>query len=271
MHFLTNLRRHAAARPLLLILALLVVGLSYSAVSPPSSSAETEMTHQIEEGKALFDFTCSSCHGLGGEGTSQGPSLIGVGAASVDFQMGTGRMPAARQEAQLPARKVNYSQEQIEAVAAYVATLGPGPGIPAQSQYSLNSSLEGDAKAEAIARGGALFRANCSACHGIVGGGGAMPNGKYAPSIVDTSDVHLYEAIRTGPQQMPMFSKEVMPDESVAEIIAYVNAADEQANYGGLTMGDAGPVSEGFWAFIIGIGGFSLIATWIAKKGARAR
>ena len=269
MQIFSTLRRHGAARPLLLILALLLVGLSYSAVSPQRSSAETEMTQQIEEGKALFDFTCSSCHGLGGEGTSQGPSLIGVGAASVDFQMGTGRMPAARQEAQLPARKVNYTQEQIEAVAAYVATLGPGPGIPAESAYTL--SLEGDEKAEAIARGGALFRANCSACHGIVGGGGAMPNGQYAPSLADTTDVHIYEAVRTGPQQMPLFSKEVMPDESVAEIIAYVNAADEQANYGGLTMGDAGPVSEGFWAFIIGIGGFSLIATWIAKKGARAR
>ena len=58
------------------------------AVNPQRSSAETEMTQQIEEGKALFDLTCSSCHGLGAEGTSQGPTLIGVGAASVDFQMG---------------------------------------------------------------------------------------------------------------------------------------------------------------------------------------
>ena len=88
------------------------------------------MTQQIEEGKALFDLTCSSCHGLGAEGTSQGPSLIGVGAASVDFQMGTGRMPAARQEAQLPARKVNYTQEQIDSVGAYIASLAPGPAVP---------------------------------------------------------------------------------------------------------------------------------------------
>ena len=198
MKFLTNLRRHAAARPLLLILALLVVGLGYSVVSPQRSSAETEMTQQIEEGKALFDFTCSSCHGLNGEGTSQGPSLVGVGAASVDFQMGTGRMPAAREQAQLPARQVNYSQEQIEAVAAYVATLGAGPAIPTEDQYSPEGLTE-----EEIARGGALFRANCSACHGIVGGGGAMPNGKYAPSLVETAPVHIYEAMRTGPQQMP--------------------------------------------------------------------
>ena len=136
MKFLTSFRRHSIARPALLILALVVIGLGYAGVNPQRSSAETEMTQQIEEGKALFDLTCSSCHGLGAEGTSQGPSLIGVGAASVDFQMGTGRMPAARQEAQLPARKVNYTQEQIESVAAYVASLGPGPAIPEESQYS---------------------------------------------------------------------------------------------------------------------------------------
>lgn len=259
-------RRRALARPFLLILALLAVGASYGAINPQRSAAETEKTTQIEEGKELFDYTCSSCHGKGGEGTSQAPSLIGVGAASVDFQMGTGRMPAAREQAQVPARKVNYSQEQIEAVAAYVASLGPGPGIPNPSQYDSAGLTEED-----IAHGGALFRANCSACHGILGGGGAMPNGKYAPSLYNTSDAHIYEAVRTGPQQMPMFSKEVMTDESVKQIIAYLNEAQPQPSYGGLGMGDAGPVSEGFWVFIVGIGGLSLVATWIAKKGARAR
>ncbi len=259
-------RRRALARPLLILIALLVVGASYTTISPQRSAAETEKTTQIEEGKELFDYTCSSCHGKGGEGTSQGPSLIGVGAASVDFQMGTGRMPAAREQAQIPARKVNYTQEQIDAVSAYIASLGPGPAVPNQSQYDASGLTEED-----IAKGGALFRANCSACHGIIGGGGAMPNGKYAPSLYNTSDVHIYEAMRTGPQQMPMFSKEVMTDESAKQIIAYLNEAQNQPSYGGLGMGDAGPVSEGFWVFVIGIGGLALIATWIAKKGARAR
>ncbi|AQP49843.1 cytochrome bc1 complex diheme cytochrome c subunit [Tessaracoccus flavescens] len=266
MKFLTSFRRHSIARPALLILALVVIGLGYAGVNPQRSSAETEMTQQIEEGKALFDLTCSSCHGLGAEGTSQGPSLIGVGAASVDFQMGTGRMPAARQEAQLPARKVNYTQEQIDSVGAYIASLAPGPAVPKKEQYSPEGLTE-----EEIARGGALFRANCSACHGIVGGGGAMPNGEYAPSLVNTDEAHIWEAVRTGPQQMPTFSQKVMPDQSVREIIGYLDEAHEQPNYGGLTMGEAGPVSEGFWIFIVGIGGLAIVATWIAKKGARAR
>ena len=266
MFFLTKLRRHSLARPALLVLALVLVGLGYAGVNPQRSSAETDMTQQIEQGKALFDLTCSSCHGLGGEGTSQGPTLIGVGAASVDFQMGTGRMPAARREAQLPARTVNYSQEQIDAVAAYVASFGAGPAVADEDAISPEGL-----SAEQLARGGELFRSNCSACHGIVGGGGAMPNGEFAPSIADTEPRHIYAAVRTGPQQMPTFSKEVVKDEDVRDIIGYVKAANGQPNHGGLSMGDAGPVSEGLWIFIIGIGGLSLIATWIAKKGARAR
>lgn len=266
MKFLSTRRRHAAARPLLLLLALVAVGLVYAFTNPSATSADTEMTQQIEEGKAIFDLSCSSCHGLNGEGTSQGPSLIGVGGASVDFQMGTGRMPANRPEAQIPAGTVVYSQEQIDAVAAYVHQLGAGPAVPEESQYSPEGLT-----AEEIARGGALFRSNCSACHGIIGGGGALPNGKYAPSLVETTAVHKWEAIRTGPQQMPSFSQDVLTDQDVREIIGFLEAANEMPNHGGMRMGGEGPVSEGFWVFLLGIGGLSIIAGWIAKKGVRAR
>ena len=266
MKFLSKRRKHRAAKPLLLVLALLLIGLAYSVITPQQTQADSDMTQQIEEGKALFNVSCSSCHGLGGEGSSQAPSLIGVGAASVDFQMGTGRMPAARPEAQIPARKPMYEQDQIDAVAAYVDSLGSGPAIPEEAQYSPEGLTEDE-----IAEGGALFRANCSACHGIIGGGGALPNGKHAPSLADTSDVHVWEAMRTGPQHMPRFSQDVISDDDAKQIIAYLNEAHDQPRFGGLGMGEAGPVSEGFWVFIVGIGGLAIVATWIAKKGARAR
>ncbi|RMB59645.1 cytochrome bc1 complex diheme cytochrome c subunit [Tessaracoccus antarcticus] len=266
MNFLSKRRRHAAARPLLLLLALLVVGVGYSVVSPQQTSADTDMSQQVEEGKALFNVSCSSCHGLNGEGTTQGPSLIGVGTASVNFQVATGRMPAARPEAQIPARTPLYSAEQVNALAAYISTWGAGVESPKESQYSPEGL-----SAEEIARGGALFRANCSACHGIVGGGGALPGGKYAPSLLETANIHVWEAMRTGPQQMPVFSKDVISDDDAREIIGYLNEAHSQPTFGGLGMGENGPVSEGFWVFIFGIGGLALIATWIAKKGARAR
>lgn len=266
MKFLSSRRKHKAARPLLLVLALLLVGVAYSAVTPQQTQAETDMTQQIEQGKAIFSVSCSSCHGLNGEGTSQAPSLIGVGAASVDFQMGTGRMPATRPEAQIPSGVPLFTQDQIDAVAAYVASLGVGPSIPEEDQYSPEGL-----SAEEIARGGALFRTNCSACHGIVGGGGALPNGRYAPSLLQTADIHIWEAMRTGPQQMPVFSQNVLHDSDVREIIAYLDQAHKNPDFGGLNMGAAGPVSEGWWAFIVGIGGLALVAGWIAKKGARAR
>lgn len=260
-------RRHPAAKPLMLLLALVLVGYVYALVSPAASStADTNVSSQAAAGKAIFETNCSSCHGMNGEGTTQGPTLAGVGAASVDFQMGTGRMPMARPEAQAPAKRTNFTDEEIAQVAAYVASLAPGPSVPDAEQYT-GKGLS----AEEIARGGELFRTNCSACHAIDGRGGALPNGSYAPSLVKTSDKHIYEALRTGPQQMPVFSKSALTDDDVKEIIAYLSSVHSQPNDGGFSLGGLGPISEGLWAWIIGIGTCVLVAFWLAKKGARAR
>ncbi|MGA4507067.1 c-type cytochrome [Propionibacteriaceae bacterium G1746] len=266
MRFLSTRRRHPAAKPLALVLALFVMGGLYAALAPATqSNADTTGQAQIAQGKDLFELNCSSCHGLNGEGTPEAPSLIGVGAASVDFQMETGRMPMARPGAQAPAKKTLYSAEEISAIAAYVASLGTGPAIPSEDQYS-GTGLD----AKAIARGGELFRANCSACHNFEGGGGALPNGKYAPPLTQTSDKHIYEAIRTGPQQMPVFSKGVLTDQDVKEIVGYLNTLHDSPN-GGFDLGGLGPVGEGLWGWVIGLGGVLLIITWIASRGARAR
>ena len=90
----------------------------------------------MAKGKALFLVGCASCHGKNAEGISTakggqyGPSLVGVGAAAVDFQVGTGRMPMAQPGAQALRKPPVYDQEEIEALAAYVASLGPGPAVP---------------------------------------------------------------------------------------------------------------------------------------------
>lgn len=268
MRFLTRRRRSRAAKPLAIVLALFVMGVFYTIASPATqSSAETATPEQIAQGKALFEQTCSSCHGLNGEGTPEGPTLIGVGAMAVDFQMGTGRMPMAKPEAQAPVKPTDYTDEEIAAIAAYVQSeLGGGPEIPSPEQYEATGLT-----AEELARGGELFKTNCSACHNIEGGGGALPNGRYAPSLEETSGKHLYEAMRTGPQQMPVFPTGTITDQDAQEIIGYLQTLHAQPENGGLTMGGLGPVSEGFWGWIIGIGGLSLVAVWLAKKGARAR
>ena len=202
MRFLSTKRHSRAAKPVLLLLALVLVGCVYAFVSPSASGrADTNASTQVARGKEIFQQNCSSCHGLNGEGTTQGPSLAGVGAAAVDFQMGTGRMPMARPEAQAPSKKTKFTDEETASVGAYVASLAPGPKVP--SPQSLNTS---NLKAEELARGAELFKTNCSACHNIEGRGGALPEGAYAPSLMKTSNKHIYEAMRTGPQQMPVFS-----------------------------------------------------------------
>ena len=45
--------------------------------------------------RALYEANCSTCHGLDAAGTTNGPSLVTVGPAAVDFMLRTGRMPLA--------------------------------------------------------------------------------------------------------------------------------------------------------------------------------
>jgi ubiquinol-cytochrome c reductase cytochrome c subunit len=271
VRFLTARRRHPAAKALVLVFALLVMGALYSALAPSSkSAADTGTSQQVAEGKALFTVSCASCHGLNGEGqvvgSIQGPPLVGVGAAAVEFQVATGRMPMARPGAQAAQKPRQFSEEETLALAAYVATLGPGPAIPEPEVYDPAGLSE-----EEIARGGELFRTNCSACHNFEGAGGALPTGKYAPSLIGVSNLHLYEAMVTGPQQMPVFSNGVLTIDDKRAIIGYLNELHEQPNRGGLALGGLGPVAEGLWAWVAGIGILILFAVWIAAKGVKAR
>ena len=248
-------------------MALFMLGVVYAGVAPAGKSNADETTSvAVQEGKELFAVGCSSCHGLNAEGTSQGPSLVGVGAAAVDFQVSTGRMPMTHPSAQFPRKPNTYTDAETEQLAAYVASLGPGPAIPDPSQYSPDGLTW-----EEIAVGGELFRTNCSACHNVTGLGGALPNGRYAPTLVDVDNKHIYEALRTGPQQMPVFSKQNLTDEEVRQVIGYLNAVHQEPGRGGWSFGGLGPVEDGFWVFLGGMLVLVLFSVWIASKGARAK
>jgi len=256
---------------MLLVAGLFVMGLLYAAFAPPQQvSAETYTSQQVAAGKQLFAVSCASCHGLNGEGQDtgsiEGPPLVGVGAAAVDFQVSTGRMPMSKPGAQAPVKPNRFTPEEITELAAYVASLGPGPAIPEPAQYDPTGLSP-----EELSRGGELFRTNCSACHNFEGAGGALPTGKYAPSLRGVSNQHLYEAMITGPQQMPVFSDQVLTPDDKREIIGYLNTLHAKPNQGGLALGGLGPVSEGLWAWILGLGVIICIGVWIAAKGAKAR
>ncbi|MBK9696231.1 MAG: c-type cytochrome [Propionibacteriaceae bacterium] len=267
MRFLTSSRRHKAARPILVALALVLIGGLYAAVSPATNSSadDTTTTAQIAQGRQLFAVSCASCHGLNGEGLAAegAPSLVGVGAAAVDFQVRSGRMPMANPLVQAPRKENTFTDEERAALAAFVASLGGGPSIPTEDQYTPEGLSE-----EAIAKGGDLFRTNCSACHNFQGSGGALPNGKVAPPLIGLEAIDIYEAMRTGPGQMPIFNGAAIPDTDVQAMVGYLDELHAQPS-AGLTLGGLGPVSEGLWAWIAGMGSLVLFAMWITSKAAR--
>ncbi|GAA3396488.1 c-type cytochrome [Streptomyces roseoviridis] len=267
MKKLSARRRHPLAAVVVLLLALAATGGLYAAFAPAGTAKadETAQSLAIEEGKKLYSVGCASCHGTGGQGTSDGPSLVGVGSAAVDFQVGTGRMPAQQPGAQVPKKKVIYSQAEIDQLAAYIASLGAGPITPTEAQY--------DPAGADAAKGGELFRSNCAQCHNFTGEGGALTHGKYAPSLEGVSPKHLYEAMQTGPQNMPSFPDTTMPEKQKKEIIAYVQAVNSEKadNPGGLKLGGLGPVSEGLFAWIFGLGALIAVAIWVAAHTAKAK
>ncbi len=260
MNALAARRRHPAAIALLILLGLVVTGVAYSTFAPKQADAATASATQVQDGKKLFLANCATCHGMQAQGTKAGPSLAGVGAASVDFQMGTGRMPLAAPGVQAPQKKVLFNEEQISSVAAYIASLAPGPAVP---DADVSSGVGGN-----VAKGAELFRVNCAMCHNFAGSGGALTRGKYAPSLRNVEGKHIYEAMVTGPQSMPVFSDANIAPQSKNDIVAYLHSVDKQENVGGMALGNLGPVSEGLFVWVFGLGIMVAFAVWLGKKAA---
>jgi ubiquinol-cytochrome c reductase cytochrome c subunit len=263
-------RRHPAAIAILIMLGLFLTGAVYAAVAPKDADATTRAlpAATVEEGQALFRANCASCHGLNAEGRVTGngdkiagPALAGVGAAAVDFQVATGRMPLAGPMVQAPGGgEVKFTQDEIDAMAAYVASLAPGPEVPSDEAVD---PTKGD-----VAKGGELFRVNCAMCHNFAGAGGALTRGKYAPAIGDITSKHIYEAMVTGPQSMPVFGDSNLSPESKRDVIAFLATLQEQESPGGMTLGSLGPVSEGLFAWVFGLGLLVGCAVWLGSKSA---
>ena len=251
-------RRGPLASVALIAIGLLATGGAYAAFSTASASASTDLSSPavIEEGQKLFAANCATCHGQQAQGSENGPSLIGVGSASVDFQVGTGRMPMQMSGPQAQKKPVQFTDEQTQALAAYVASLAPGPAIPAAS----------DLKGGDVSNGGELFRINCAMCHNVAGAGGALTEGKYAPELRGVTAKHVYEAMLTGPQNMPVFNDLNLTPEDKKDIIAYLHYIEENPSAGGLELSNLGPVSEGLFLWIFGLGAIVGLTVWITAK-----
>jgi ubiquinol-cytochrome c reductase cytochrome c subunit len=239
---------------------LVVVGTLYGVLSGGGASASSPSTAStsVAQGKSLFIQSCSSCHGLDAQGTSQAPSLIGAGAAAVDFQMSTGRMPAKEQGAEMPEKPTDFTQAQIYDIAGYIASLGGGPPIPSADQVSTQGAN--------TALGEELFSTNCAQCHGFAGAGGALTYGKSAPPLTNATPTQIYEAMLTGPEAMPVFGDGTVTPAEKRDIIAFVVNTRTEANPGGFSLGRTGTVTEGLVIWLGGLGFLVLIAMWLTAK-----
>jgi ubiquinol-cytochrome c reductase cytochrome c subunit len=273
---LSRHRRRPLAGLAVLLFGLLLTGSLYAAFAPAQAGQADTDADQVAKGRELFLVGCAFCHGQNGEGMNSsrdgkiiGPTLVGVGAAAVDFQVGTGRMPMAQPGSQAQRKPPVYTEDEIAALAAYVASLGVGPAIPDESDYS-TAGMTDEERQEAVVRGGQIFLTNCTACHNFEGSGGAMPRGGYAPRIRGVPARYIYEAMLTGPQAMDTFSNGNLSPEEKRDVIAYIESLEDQPGYGGFGLGGIGPVSEGLFTWIVGIGVCVGAAVFIASHTTRS-
>jgi ubiquinol-cytochrome c reductase cytochrome c subunit len=252
------------------VLVLMAIGTVWSFVAPrggggPLARADSGTqpdpnnftAGEVKQGAVVFAAGCASCHGSAGQGgvQAQAPSLIGVGAAAVDFQVSTGRMPLKQPGPQAQNHPIQYTPEEIRELDAYVASLGAGPAIP------ITDVASGD-----LAQGGALFRANCANCHNFFGQGGALSSGKQAPAVTHATDTQVAEAVRIGPESMPVFAPTQLSPNDVNSIIRYVHFLQNPKDPGGSGLGHLGPVPEGLVIWILGIGGLAGVCLWIGDR-----
>ncbi len=214
-------------------------------------------------GEALYMSNCASCHGVAANGVPSGgtsgsyPNLVGLGAATIDFWVASGRMPAANPRAVQAERGIpRLNAAQAEAIAAWVNSLHPSyPAIPSVNLASAN-----------VSDGQALFALNCAACHTIEGDGDALAANTYAPSLRNIPAYQVVEAIRTGPGNMPRFTGN-LSDFQVRDIVAYVTSEIQHPrNNGGLGLGGLGPVAEGFVGLLLGVGLLALVGYWVGER-----
>jgi ubiquinol-cytochrome c reductase cytochrome c subunit len=249
---------------------LVALMLAPSAAADPPRAGVTHVhvppgTPKVEFGRQLFAANCASCHGPAGEGvltptrgagdiTGLGPALHGVGALAADFYLRTGYMPLADPHRQPRRSGVLFSEQELRALVAYVASLGAGPAIPTPDPKSGN-----------LAAGLQLFTEHCAGCHQVAAEGGYV-TGAVAPPLENATSVQIAEAVRIGPYLMPRFSRKYISDAQLNSIVRYVQYAKHPDDRGGWAIGHVGPVPEGLVTWFIGIAAVVATTLVIGKR-----
>lgn len=206
-------------------------------------------------GEELWRSDCGVCHGDDGRGSERGPDLQGVGAAGVHFQVSTGRMPLDDPDDRAARGPVTYEPSEVDALVAYAGTIIDGPPVP-----------EVDLAGADVASGGQAFRTNCASCHQMAGQGGVLTDGRNVPPLGPADPLEVVEAMRAGPNDMPVFPEAVLDEQAANEIAAYVRELDDARDRGGWSLGHWGPVPEGAVAFALGLVPMVLVTRWLGDR-----
>ncbi|MBW3619150.1 MAG: c-type cytochrome [Actinobacteria bacterium] len=256
-------RALAIATGLVLAVALVNVLFGGGLATAQEDTGEAADDGLLQRGAQIFGAQCALCHGENGrglpvDGPDGGPPLIGVGPASVDFMIRTGRMPLDNANERMRHREQQMSDQDRRAVVAYVTSLAPGegPGIP---------DIDGWEEAD-LSRGLELFTTHCAACHGPTAAGIAVGQRDISSNLDIATPLEIAEAIRSGPGVMPAFNDEILPEDDVEAIVAWVRDLRERDSPGGLALGRSGPVSEGFIAWALGLGLLMIVMYLLGEK-----
>jgi ubiquinol-cytochrome c reductase cytochrome c subunit len=219
----------------------------------PGPAAGAEASAQVtQDAASLYLQNCASCHGAQGEGATTGPRLVGVGAASMDFYLRTGRMPLGAPGQRPQRQRPIFDDAEIRALTDYVVSFGgDGPAIP-------QVRAGGD-----VRRGWELYVANCAACHAATGAGNAVGGGNVAVGLGQATDTQIAEAMLIGPGVMPRFALE---DADRDAIIGYINFLRQAPSPGGAPIGGFGPVAEGFISVVVGLTALVLVAMFVGRR-----
>jgi ubiquinol-cytochrome c reductase cytochrome c subunit len=283
--------RRLLAGPLA-VLALGVLAFSlFAAFGGTSKAVEPTVSTDplvLAAGESIYNTHCSSCHGVAGVGTTRAPSIIAQGAAGADFYVRTGRMPLNNPNDEPIPHHPFFTEGQIQALVSYVAALPeihglkevPAPGAPAiptiqplctgaaaSSEQQLAAERAGTATCVTLSFGNSTFALNCAGCHQIAGRGGLLSKGDVIPSLQNASLITAGEAMRIGPEPMPLFGPGQLNENQVSAVSQYVQFLTQPKHPGGLTISGFGPVAEGFVGIIVGLGLLLLVSRLIGNRG----
>ena len=175
----------------------------------------------------LYVGACSPCHGKSGEGYAgeQSPKISGqedwylsrqLAGFVADFR---GAHDNERWAKQMNFHVKDFTQAQLDSFVTYIGTLEDAPS---------EASIEAD-----DVRGRQLYATTCAACHGENGMGNAELHSPRLAGMTDWYMVTALQKFRAGMRghhpddtyglQMTPFAKALPDDQSLLDVVAYIN------------------------------------------------